>query len=924
MHLVDLGPWNKDSKKLTLNQIFFSDRDVTVECVTFSPDKIKRKKPKLKPELNLSEEPLPVSVTNVSEEIASHSCLNENNATLIEESSQKTQNTDHEDSAEDGKQHATVEEQVAPHESTEHIEIKTELVENESSLTTISNQKDDTISYASLNAQLEQINISKETESSSITNVECDSCLEATNTAIGEVSQDSEATDQIETIEDACPSAPVIDEAPVVQELPQVEERSHVKSWENRPKLQSMPLEEAIRVYGGAEINEVRAMSEREEAIVEAGPLSGPEHPLVDLLSTFRCSLNAVERERIELERGFAEEEKTRTRLWKVEKRVVTVSEKCPCGSDVDLRATYEHAELMKGMMPVAKMKLESLLRDAQHSYCHHQHAALLAHCANERGIAGNELAATDCAGFAGRWRERGVRAGEGEDAGRGLRSRAAQENGAAAWDANRFRRAICFRGKTIEELISETTQSSKSCIREALALILKELRVSDSHASALCGALKRWAEALSVALLDRRDLRQLLFLIHQLARQTRSVRWAGRLIEMSAADSVEVARVIAVLDLIMSGTSSVEAAAECTEEADEAWEEVDKKGCGTAVWDGALRERDLLALLRAIPSRDVIATLALFRCRDITKALEYEWGDGSGGRGVLKAACGTRVLTAAVERAVQTHAHYDRLTRELVKLPVGAVSGLADLHLHCRSAYAPSLAAQITAELEETFASVFRLLCDCGAALDQLPFRMLEDHAAMVYCIGFMDMLHESSPRPLDGVAVVLPSSVSCASRVRLVTRACVERDTDVNLAHAVLGFLMQRRKTRRRTSKATALALSHFLPVIATKLFHSSSAAVKKEYPRKFGHSEPDTSPLEVGSRRMPITTRAAAVDAAAAEAAGAADAAVAAVAEAAADAAGPAAAGAAAASVSATPTETSSAAVKKVGAEALGYTT
>ncbi|CAG9138802.1 unnamed protein product, partial [Plutella xylostella] len=34
----------------------------------------------------------------------------------------------------------------------------------------------------------------------------------------------------------------------------------------------------------------------------------------------------------------------------------------------------------------------------------------------------GNELAATDCAGFAGRWRDRGVRAGEGEDAGRGLR----------------------------------------------------------------------------------------------------------------------------------------------------------------------------------------------------------------------------------------------------------------------------------------------------------------------------------------------------------------------------------------------------------------------------------------------------------------------------------------------------------------------
>ena len=94
-----------------------------------------------------------------------------------------------------------------------------------------------------------------------------------------------------------------------------------------------------------------------------------------------RSSLIAVERERIQLACGFADEEKRRATLWKVEKRYVNLSEKCKCGLDVHLRASYEYAELVKEKLPVAKLRLESLLRDVQDSYCHHQHAALLAHC---------------------------------------------------------------------------------------------------------------------------------------------------------------------------------------------------------------------------------------------------------------------------------------------------------------------------------------------------------------------------------------------------------------------------------------------------------------------------------------------------------------------------------------------------------------
>ncbi|CAG9114379.1 unnamed protein product [Plutella xylostella] len=133
--------------------------------------------------------------------------------------------------------------------------------------------------------------------------------------------------------------------------------------------------------------------------------------------------------------------------------------------------------------------------------------------------------------------------------------------------------------------------------------------------------------------------------------------------------------------------------------------------------------------------------------------------------------------------------------------------------------------------------------------------------------------------------------------------------------------------------TQKMAAIGTTNLLKSI-TKEREFEQAKLQNRCTPHIWSFEPDTLSLQEVGSRMPITTRAAAVAAAAAEAAVAAeaaaaadaavaataDAAVAAAIEAADDAAGPAAAGAAAASVSATPTETSSAAVKKAGAEAL----
>ncbi|VVC94312.1 unnamed protein product [Leptidea sinapis] len=195
------------------------------------------------------------------------------------------------------------------------------------------------------------------------------------------VSEEKTSIEELETNlvnkESVAPSAPLLHVSETYTEERQISQ--NIVEVKN-PILPSMALEEAIRIYGGKEIAEVHAISEQQEAIVEAGPLSGPDHPLVDLLSTFRSSLIARDRERITIECGYLNEDKNRSLLWRIEKKHMTLSEKCSCGANVNFKAVYDHAELQKNKLPAAKLRLEGLLRDVQDSYCHYQHTALTAH----------------------------------------------------------------------------------------------------------------------------------------------------------------------------------------------------------------------------------------------------------------------------------------------------------------------------------------------------------------------------------------------------------------------------------------------------------------------------------------------------------------------------------------------------------------
>ncbi|CAK1579078.1 unnamed protein product [Parnassius mnemosyne] len=520
--------------------------------------------------------------------------------------------------------------------------------------------------------------------------------------------------------QDAVPSAPIFEE----------ETATFVSSHNVEPeiviqeksKVECMPLEEAVRIFGGKEITEVRTIGEKEEAIVEAGPISGPEHPLVDLLSTFRSSLNAVDRSRTTISKGFIEEEKSRSLLWKVEKRKVYLSEKCPCGNTVSLQATYDHAELLKEKLPAARMRLEALSREVQDSYCHHQHTALLAY-----------------------------------------------------WQ--------------VEELVYETIRSNKGEIREALSLILQALRLSDSTSEAYSSALQRWAVALSASLLHGQDLRQLIFLIQHLFRQTRSVRWAAQVIRVQVTDLCSAARIIALLELILA-RPGLETAVECTEDLEEVWEEVDRRGEGSAVREGRLRERDALALLRTLPLRQLLAKLMLFARSDIRSSQEQEWGDSSGGHGVIKAACGVRALLHVVRRATTAHAQYARLQRALRALAANALRALAALHLHSRMHYYQDLHEKVLAELEACFTAGLTLLD--AADLHKLPATLLSGDAARDYCLGLMVGLHDKRPHHIGSLRAELPA-LDCDTCVRILVQAALDRTDDRELARILLDFLCQ-----------------------------------------------------------------------------------------------------------------------------------
>ncbi|CAB3235303.1 unnamed protein product [Arctia plantaginis] len=542
-------------------------------------------------------------------------------------------------------------------------------------------------------------------------------------------------------IEDVVPSAPCFEEIP--QSINYQEE-----TIECKPKVIAMPIEDVMRLYSGGEMEDVRSMIEREEEIVEAGPVSGPEHPLVDLLSTFRSSLMAVERERILLANGFSDEEKHRKSLWKIEKRHANLVEKCSCGANVVLKATYEHAEFAKEKLPVAKMRLESLLRDVQDSYCHHQHAALLAYY-------------------------------------------------------------------QIEEIISETIKSNKPVIREALSLVLGALRLSASALDALTCALQRWAAALATALVDHRDLRQLLFILHHLFKQSRSVRWASRVVKLRV-DIESPPRILAVLELLLS-KQRVDSAQECIEDADEVWEEVDKHGDGGAVSEGTLRERDLLSLLHALPIRDLVARILLFTHNDIKHARPHEWVDNSGGRSVLRACYGVRALLHVLQRATTTHASYARLRQTLRDIAARALHGLGYLHLTNCQYYATELKEKITSELEASFFEGLQMFE--SQDIHRLPATLLSEDAVKQYCLTYIEQLHDTSV-------------LSCKERVRIVAQVSVDCAYDHELASMVLEFMLQtglRRKAAQCKGACDVTARECVPRIIAAHAYLHSMALHK-----------------------------------------------------------------------------------------------
>ncbi|XP_063386267.1 uncharacterized protein LOC134672301 [Cydia fagiglandana] len=570
----------------------------------------------------------------------------------------------------------------------------------------------------------------------------------------------SQGTDHIQSVEETtenistgvignvAPSAPIFEES-MIPETPEELQTVHEVRLE---KLQCMPLEVAMHIFGGKEMAEVREMSEREEALAEGGKALRPEHPLVDLLSTYRCSAIKLEQEMEKVAKGYQDEEKSRAALWKVEKKTVSVTQKCgQCERSISYTGTYEHATLLKEKLPAAQLRLEGLLKDVNESYCTYQHQALLAYY-------------------------------------------------------------------QIEEFISETVQGNVGDIREALTLVLQELRASSSitclKMEYFTDSLKRWARGLCGALLAKSDVRQLLFLLHQLFRQTHSVRWAAPLIRLPMCDTSDAARALAILDLMLSAPV-LETAKECTEENEEMWEEVDRHGGAGAVSEGALREQDLLALLKAFPLRALAARLALLQRTDITQTRPYEWDHVA--RDVLRACCGVRALLAVLARAVRTRAPYPRLRAELRALGHHAMWAVADLHKHNRDSYPKELSNQIEAELEAIFTAGWLLETTEPSGCEAPPATLLRPTVRQAYCVALMTHVHEKQPLVIDCLSLSL--SLSCGQCVHVASQvaSCEE---SAEIPAMVVDFLVQvALKPKRRCNGACIDAARECLPKLLSR---------------------------------------------------------------------------------------------------------
>lgn len=179
-------------------------------------------------------------------------------------------------------QHTNPQENVLSDEATNGLLTAETLSEN---LTTnISHESIEIDSFKNLNDKLARMAIPDQTsqvdETSKLEIKHIDAYLQSNQ---NETLRESHRIPELATLDGVAPTAPILNE----QIKPQTQ--THLEVTQNeKPKVLCMPLDEAIRISGGKEMAAMKAMSEEEEAKVEAGHNLGPEYSLMDLLSTFR------------------------------------------------------------------------------------------------------------------------------------------------------------------------------------------------------------------------------------------------------------------------------------------------------------------------------------------------------------------------------------------------------------------------------------------------------------------------------------------------------------------------------------------------------------------------------------------------------------------------------------------------------------
>ncbi|XP_077286348.1 ectopic P-granules autophagy protein 5 [Arctopsyche grandis] len=323
-----------------------------------------------------------------------------------------------------------------------------------------------------------------------------------------------------------------------------------------------------------------------------------------------------------------------------------------------------------------------------------------------------------------------------------------------------------------VDELIWTSIVSGTLKMKESLHILFWVLRTSgwgyDKH---LRKQLRNWCCLLANSLLERdNSLINTLFVLHHILRISQGIRWALHLIQCDVKSVSDIESALCLLETILifsrsntevdktkiAKTSSSqaqdddEAIIAC--EADESlWIVVDSDGEGADLETvgsktfGALKENDIVGLIKQIPFKKIFQELMLIRNNGNE---EIFCGSNLSGGSILKVFSATRLILKIIRIGLVSYKNYLELSKELCRIALHCVMYCTDLWESASSKCEANLVERLSIEYNNVFLAGWSTIkCTgskdiCYMFLSELPFKLSLNQNITVLCKSLTDNL--------------------------------------------------------------------------------------------------------------------------------------------------------------------------------------